>query len=213
MGRRHRAAARFADNSAIAEMMTRPALCHFDPQFFAGSFVAPLPECGTEERNDEEKETMLFMLKAHLEKPAGTSNKEFYGAWKQEAEAALAALKAGAIKAPLQGRRHSRRHCDFRSTVCGRSRSCDRQSAHMAAGLLSYSDQARNYCASPISKLGRGPEQARRIATNGSPRRGRLPTKLCTRQLAACNLTCHAEHECTRRLKLQFLIPDAIIQI
>jgi muconolactone delta-isomerase len=42
---------------------------------------------------------MLFMLKAHLEKPAGTSNKEFYGVWKQEAEAALAALKAGAIKA------------------------------------------------------------------------------------------------------------------
>ena len=41
---------------------------------------------------------MLFMLKAHLEKPAGTSNKEFYGVWKQESEAALAAVKAGAIK-------------------------------------------------------------------------------------------------------------------
>ncbi len=42
---------------------------------------------------------MLFMLKAHIEKPAHTSNKEFYTVWRQEAEAALAALKAGAIKA------------------------------------------------------------------------------------------------------------------
>jgi muconolactone delta-isomerase len=42
---------------------------------------------------------MLFLLKAHLEKPAGASNREFYGVWKQESEAALAALKAGAIKA------------------------------------------------------------------------------------------------------------------
>ena|SRR5438034_8769511 len=41
---------------------------------------------------------MLFMLKAHLEKPPGVSNKEFYGVWKQESEAALAAVKAGAIK-------------------------------------------------------------------------------------------------------------------
>ena len=41
---------------------------------------------------------MLFMLKAHLEKPAGMSNREFYGVWKQESEAALAAVKAGAIK-------------------------------------------------------------------------------------------------------------------
>jgi muconolactone delta-isomerase len=42
---------------------------------------------------------MLFMLQAHLEKPAQTSNKEFYTVWRQEAEAALGALKAGAIKA------------------------------------------------------------------------------------------------------------------
>ncbi|MET0153314.1 MAG: muconolactone Delta-isomerase family protein [Candidatus Binatia bacterium] len=42
---------------------------------------------------------MLFLLKAHLEKPAGTSNKEFYGAWKKESEAALEAYRAGAIKA------------------------------------------------------------------------------------------------------------------
>jgi muconolactone delta-isomerase len=41
---------------------------------------------------------MLFMLKAHLSKPAHTSNKEFYSVWRQEAEAAVAALKAGAIK-------------------------------------------------------------------------------------------------------------------
>jgi muconolactone D-isomerase len=39
------------------------------------------------------------MLKAHLEMPAGTSNKEFYTVWRQEVEAALGALKAGAIKA------------------------------------------------------------------------------------------------------------------
>ncbi len=42
---------------------------------------------------------MLFLLRAKLAKPAGMSNKEFYGVWRQEAEAALAALKAGAIKA------------------------------------------------------------------------------------------------------------------
>ena len=42
---------------------------------------------------------MLFMLKAKLAKPAGMSNKEFYGVWQKEAEAAVAALKAGAIKA------------------------------------------------------------------------------------------------------------------
>ena len=42
---------------------------------------------------------MLFLLKAHLEKPPQTSNKEFYSVWRQESEAALAAVKAGAIKA------------------------------------------------------------------------------------------------------------------
>jgi muconolactone delta-isomerase len=42
---------------------------------------------------------MLFMLQAQLAKPAGMSNKEFYGIWLQEAEAAVAALKAGALKA------------------------------------------------------------------------------------------------------------------
>jgi hypothetical protein len=36
---------------------------------------------------------MLFMLQAQLAKPAGMSNKEFYGIWLQEAEAAVAALK------------------------------------------------------------------------------------------------------------------------
>jgi muconolactone delta-isomerase len=41
---------------------------------------------------------MIFLLKAHLEKPAGTSNREFYGAWKKESEAALEAHRAGVIK-------------------------------------------------------------------------------------------------------------------
>lgn len=41
---------------------------------------------------------MLFMLKAYISKPANVSNKEFYGVWIQEAEAALGAAKAGAIK-------------------------------------------------------------------------------------------------------------------
>lgn len=41
---------------------------------------------------------MLFLLKAHLEKPAGVSNREFYGAWKKESEAALEAHRAGVIK-------------------------------------------------------------------------------------------------------------------
>lgn len=42
---------------------------------------------------------MLFMLKAHLTKPQNLSNKEFYGVWLKEAEAAVAAYKAGVIKA------------------------------------------------------------------------------------------------------------------
>ena len=42
---------------------------------------------------------MLFMLHAKLAKPEGMSNKEFYGVWEKEAEAAEAALKAGVIKA------------------------------------------------------------------------------------------------------------------
>src|SRR5271156_6706534 len=42
---------------------------------------------------------MLFMLKAYISKPANVSNKEFYGVWLKEAEAAMAAHKAGAIKA------------------------------------------------------------------------------------------------------------------
>ena len=41
---------------------------------------------------------MLFMLKAHLDKPQSMSNKEFYGVWLKEAEAAVAAYKACAIK-------------------------------------------------------------------------------------------------------------------
>jgi muconolactone delta-isomerase len=42
---------------------------------------------------------MLFLLKAHLEKPAGVSNRDFYGAWKKESEAAMEAYRAGVIKA------------------------------------------------------------------------------------------------------------------
>jgi muconolactone D-isomerase len=41
---------------------------------------------------------MLFMLKVYISKPANVSNKEFYGVWLQEAEAAMGAVKAGAIK-------------------------------------------------------------------------------------------------------------------
>jgi muconolactone delta-isomerase len=41
---------------------------------------------------------MLFMLKAYIAKPEGLSNKDFYSVWRQESEAALAAVKAGAIK-------------------------------------------------------------------------------------------------------------------
>jgi muconolactone delta-isomerase len=42
---------------------------------------------------------MLFLLKAHLEKPEKTSNRDFYGAWRKESEAALEACRAGVIKA------------------------------------------------------------------------------------------------------------------
>jgi muconolactone delta-isomerase len=41
---------------------------------------------------------MLFMLKSHISKPEGLSNKEFYGVWLKEAEGAVAAYKAGVIK-------------------------------------------------------------------------------------------------------------------
>jgi muconolactone delta-isomerase len=41
---------------------------------------------------------MLFLLRAYIDKPDDLSNKEFYTVWRQEAEAALAAVKAGAIK-------------------------------------------------------------------------------------------------------------------
>lgn len=41
---------------------------------------------------------MLFMLKAYISKPSNLTNKEFYGIWVQEAEAAMHAVKAGAIK-------------------------------------------------------------------------------------------------------------------
>ena len=41
---------------------------------------------------------MLFLLRAYIDKPDDLSNKEFYSVWRQEADAALAAVKAGAIK-------------------------------------------------------------------------------------------------------------------
>lgn len=41
---------------------------------------------------------MELMLHARLRKPDGMSNKEFFGAWKQESEAVLAGVKAGVIK-------------------------------------------------------------------------------------------------------------------
>lgn len=41
---------------------------------------------------------MLFMLKVYIEKPANLSNKEFYTVWRHESEAALTAVKGGAIK-------------------------------------------------------------------------------------------------------------------
>jgi muconolactone delta-isomerase len=42
---------------------------------------------------------MLFMFRAKLAKPEAMSNKQFYGLWEKEAEAAVAALRAGAIQA------------------------------------------------------------------------------------------------------------------
>ena len=47
---------------------------------------------------------MLFMLRVHLSERANTSNKEFYSVWRQEAEAAVAALKAGRHQGPVEGR-------------------------------------------------------------------------------------------------------------
>jgi muconolactone delta-isomerase len=41
---------------------------------------------------------MLFMLRAYIDKPDNLSNKEFYSVWLQESEAAMDAVKAGAIK-------------------------------------------------------------------------------------------------------------------
>jgi muconolactone delta-isomerase len=42
---------------------------------------------------------MLFMLHVKLAKPEAMSNQEFYGVWEQEAQAAMAGMKAGVIKA------------------------------------------------------------------------------------------------------------------
>ena len=41
---------------------------------------------------------MDVMVHARLHKPDGMSNKEFFGVWKQEADAALGAVEAGVIK-------------------------------------------------------------------------------------------------------------------
>jgi muconolactone delta-isomerase len=41
---------------------------------------------------------MEVLLRAKLHKPDRMPNKEFFGVWKQEAQAALAALKAGRLK-------------------------------------------------------------------------------------------------------------------
>lgn len=41
---------------------------------------------------------MLVMLKSHMSKSEGLSNRESYGAWLKEAEAVVAACKAGTIK-------------------------------------------------------------------------------------------------------------------
>jgi muconolactone delta-isomerase len=41
---------------------------------------------------------MLFLLRGKLTKPDGMSNKEFYGIWQKESEAALAGIEAGVIK-------------------------------------------------------------------------------------------------------------------
>lgn len=42
---------------------------------------------------------MEVLLHAKLQKPEGCDKKEFFEVWRQESEAALAAVKAGAIKA------------------------------------------------------------------------------------------------------------------
>ena len=41
---------------------------------------------------------MEVLLRAKLQKPENCDNKEFFGIWRQEAEAALAAVEAGHIK-------------------------------------------------------------------------------------------------------------------
>ena len=41
---------------------------------------------------------MLFMTRVKLAKPEGMANKEFYEVWLQEAEATVAAMKAGMLK-------------------------------------------------------------------------------------------------------------------
>lgn len=41
---------------------------------------------------------MDVMIHAKLHKPDRMSNQEFFGVWKQEAEAALGAVKAGVVK-------------------------------------------------------------------------------------------------------------------
>jgi muconolactone delta-isomerase len=59
--------------------------------------------------------TMLFLLRARLAKPSGMSNNEFYGVWEKEAEAALGAVEAGAIKHifKVAGKHEVIAVCDF----------------------------------------------------------------------------------------------------
>ncbi len=41
---------------------------------------------------------MLFLFRARIVKPEGMPDKQFYGVWKQESDAAIGALKAGLVK-------------------------------------------------------------------------------------------------------------------
>ena len=63
---------------------------------------------------------MDVMIHAKLHKPDRMSNQEFFGVWKQEAEAALGAVQAGVIKNIWKVAGEVRRHpC----AGCGLSRS------------------------------------------------------------------------------------------
>ena len=103
---------------------------------------------------------MLFMLKTYIAKPADVSNKDFYNVWRQESEAALGAVKAGAIKGlwKVAGKPVIIAVLDLPSAD-----DLDHAIHSLPIWKLGFSHIAtdsRNHPAAAVRELGRGPQRA-----------------------------------------------------